>query len=541
VEPEQRADRRGVVVAALSGPAAGGLPPVPADRRHVEVPRADRRGPPVEHRLGLGREGDGSEPRRDRQALLRPGVHDVEAPRVDLERHPTEPGHRVDEQQGVGVADQRADLLERLVGARRGLGVDDGDEAGVRVRPERLGDAFGRDDPAPRFLDAHHLGTRALGGVGDPTPEDAVDPDDDGVPRLDDVDHRRLHARGPGARHRVGQRVRRPHHRPEHRGDLVGHLEEPRVEVPDQPPSLGRRVTRGCTGDGPGPSSSRSGGSAAVGGRVEGGGHARLLDGDQAAGPGRTTTLVTSRHPAPKRDRSTSGPYRSPLLRRRDEAGRSPSPEGGRMADWFPAAAFNATVSLAYLSIGMAHPPRGAPRRRVADEPAGPGHRPDLPVLLRGSRRPRRPPGRPREPREPRWQVYDLHLVVIDGVTAVSPCGTGRCAAVSQRSSVARSVFEDLEATSRGGARPARPRRPAARDRQAGARARRARAGHAGARRGLEASRRIVTAWSATTVRRTPPCGPAASAAAPREPRRDRWDRALAERCSWTTSPSCGR
>ena len=63
--------------------------------------------------------------------------------------------------------------------------------------------------------------------------EHAVDADDHGVAGLDEVDEARFHPRGTGAADRQGQRVVRAEDGTEPVGDLVEHVEEVGVEVPE--------------------------------------------------------------------------------------------------------------------------------------------------------------------------------------------------------------------------------------------------------------------------------------------------------------------
>ena len=125
------------------------------------------------------------------------------------------------------------ELFQRLQHARRRLGVDDGDELDLAHAIQHGLDRLGVEGPAPCPFGADDVAPVALHHIPDALAEEAVHPNDHVVPGLDDVAHRRLHARRPRARHRDRRVVLGAEHLPQHRADLFHDLHEPRVEVPD--------------------------------------------------------------------------------------------------------------------------------------------------------------------------------------------------------------------------------------------------------------------------------------------------------------------
>jgi hypothetical protein len=122
----------------------------------------------------------------------------------------------------------------RGVAARAGggLGMDEGQDFGRTLGEDGL--HLGRiDRHAPGVLDDDHLGPGAAGHVGEAAAEGAVRRDDRAVAGLEQVHHRRLHAR----RARRGQRdagVARRVHQPGEAGlDLLHQVLEGRIEVAD--------------------------------------------------------------------------------------------------------------------------------------------------------------------------------------------------------------------------------------------------------------------------------------------------------------------
>ena len=147
---------------------------------------------PLDRAVG---ERDRRETGRHAEALLRARVDGVDPPAVDLDGDAAERRDRVDEQQRVGVAAARAsgatsfstpvDVSACTTATSRAPGF-----AALRVeQPLRV------DRAAPRLVDAHDLGAAALRDVAHALAEHAVDADDHGVARLDEVDEARLHAR----------------------------------------------------------------------------------------------------------------------------------------------------------------------------------------------------------------------------------------------------------------------------------------------------------------------------------------------------------
>src|SRR5690606_30002540 len=132
--------------------------------------------------------------------------------------------------------------------AGRGLGAHDGGDLGRGVGGQQL---LGVDRLAPGHLDGDDLGTAAGGHVAHAGAEHAVDADDDGVARADDVDERRLHpgraGAGDGQRHGVAG----AEDRPQAVAGLVEQGHELGVEVAEHGPAEGLdRLGVGVAGPG---------------------------------------------------------------------------------------------------------------------------------------------------------------------------------------------------------------------------------------------------------------------------------------------------
>ena len=120
VQRVDREDRRRVVVGRRA------LDPVALEQQQVERERHRRaaRAQPLHRPLGHRHR---RHPGRRRQALLGARVGEVHAPVAHLERHAGERGDAVGHQQRVAVAQQGAELGQRVLDPGRGLGMHHGD------------------------------------------------------------------------------------------------------------------------------------------------------------------------------------------------------------------------------------------------------------------------------------------------------------------------------------------------------------------------------------------------------------------------------
>ena len=225
----------------MVGPLA---PPVALDHRQVEVPALDL-GRPAVDRLDRGRrEGHRGEARRARETLLGAAVAGVDPPAVDLDLDAAQRGDRVDQQERPRAVDQLRDLFQRLVGAGRGLGVDDPHHLGAGMRGEGVAHRRRVDGPAPLDLDRVHPGAAAPGDVEHPAAEDPGDADDHLVAGLDQVGDRGLHAGAAGPRDRQGQTVLGAEDPAQHAAGRVHDPQVLRVEVTDRRPRQGLQDPR---------------------------------------------------------------------------------------------------------------------------------------------------------------------------------------------------------------------------------------------------------------------------------------------------------
>ena len=247
---ERRGDR--VVVGAVPAPVA--LEEVEVEVPGVGGPGAGRHGRAAEraHR-------DRGHPRRAAQALLRAGVGRVRAPLVEEDRCAPERRHAIHDQQGAVAVGDLAEAVHRLERPGRGLGVDEGHGLRLRLRHRGL-DLLGREHLAPLLLDLRRppppcarpappsggrrspprtrpAGRPARGGFrGRPPCPPCPSP------------RRRGPARWTSGRPRAGG-ARVSSRRRSSSGSRWPRTGAPRA-----------RITRGWTGLGPGPRSSRAGG-----------------------------------------------------------------------------------------------------------------------------------------------------------------------------------------------------------------------------------------------------------------------------------------
>ena len=124
---------------------------------------------------GPRRDGADGEARRQRQTLLHRGQADVDPVLVDVDRHPSERGHGVDEERHVTMATHRlADLAKGVGDARGRLVVHQGDGV-VTARRQHVGDRLGGHRSAP--LDVQRVGLETAGqrDLVEPLGEGAAD------------------------------------------------------------------------------------------------------------------------------------------------------------------------------------------------------------------------------------------------------------------------------------------------------------------------------------------------------------------------------
>jgi hypothetical protein len=170
------------------------------------------------------------------EALLGARHHDVEVPRVRLERRSGERADRVHDHDRVLLVGRGGDLLHGIHDAGRRLGVDDEEDLRARGR-QAAADIVRVHRHAPGRPDRRHLGARAPGDVLEEEAKAPVLDDHDAFPGFDDADHRCLHAGAAGP----GYRERRTIPRPEDAAQEIlslGHQRGERgVELPDEPGS----------------------------------------------------------------------------------------------------------------------------------------------------------------------------------------------------------------------------------------------------------------------------------------------------------------
>ena len=191
VQGVEHVDRGGVVVERAPRPST-------RDHREVEVPALHLRLARVAASRRARRERDRRQARRAGEALLRPAVRRVDAPAVDLHAARRRGGHAVEQEQRAASWRSSPSPSTRLVGAGRGLGVDDRDDLGLtaggvdHAAPARRP---GPTAPRPSRRSAPHRAATSDHARA----EHAVDADEHLVARLDEVDERRLHAGRAGA------------------------------------------------------------------------------------------------------------------------------------------------------------------------------------------------------------------------------------------------------------------------------------------------------------------------------------------------------
>lgn len=130
------------------------------------------------------------------------------------------------------VVGDAGDVIERLPGAGRGLGVDDCDHL-CRTRFEGILDLLGCDDTAPLDIHPPNLRPAARRDVAHALPEQPGDADEHFVARLHHIAQRRLHPRAAGARDGQGEVVLGLKDVTQQLHGAVGDGEKLGVEVPD--------------------------------------------------------------------------------------------------------------------------------------------------------------------------------------------------------------------------------------------------------------------------------------------------------------------
>ena len=173
----------------------------------------------------------GRHPGRRAQALLRRAVGEVDVNVVEVHAGAAERGHCVDEEKGVVVVGQLAEVAQWLEHAGRGLGVDSGQQLHLRLLLEDGLDCVGVGGLAPLHRYGDDLGPLARSDLREAHPKKAILDNDGHVTRLQEVGERRLHARG--ARTGDGQRegVLRAKDLTQHLRDAVHDLDELGVQV----------------------------------------------------------------------------------------------------------------------------------------------------------------------------------------------------------------------------------------------------------------------------------------------------------------------
>ena len=112
---------------------AGPAGPVLEQQTQIQVPASGLHRPSLYGVEPPGADGDGRHPGRRAQALLRRAVGEVDVNVVEVHAGAAEGGHGVDEEKGVVVVGQLAEVVQRLKHAGRGFGVDSGQQLHLRL------------------------------------------------------------------------------------------------------------------------------------------------------------------------------------------------------------------------------------------------------------------------------------------------------------------------------------------------------------------------------------------------------------------------
>ena len=210
---------------------AGPAGPVLEQQPQVQVPAAALLGPSLYGLEPPGADGHGRHPGRRAQALLRRAVGEVDVNVVEVHAGAAEGGHCVDEEKGVVVVGQLAEVAQRLEHPGRGLGVDSGQQLHLRLLLEDCLDCVGVGGLAPLHRYGDDLCPLARSDLRKAQPKKAILDDDGHVARLQEVGERRLHARGACAGDGEGEGVLRAVDLTQHLRDAVHDLDELGVQV----------------------------------------------------------------------------------------------------------------------------------------------------------------------------------------------------------------------------------------------------------------------------------------------------------------------
>src|SRR3954470_22178781 len=121
--------------------------------------------------------------------------------------------------------------------------MDNGHELRPAI-PECFPDLRRLDDLAPGRFDLDHTRPATFGHIHHPAAEDTIHADDDLITGFDEVHKAKLHAGAAGATHRESHFVFGQKHLAEHGFDLIHHLDEYRIKVPQERCGHGFEDTR---------------------------------------------------------------------------------------------------------------------------------------------------------------------------------------------------------------------------------------------------------------------------------------------------------
>src|SRR3990172_9265995 len=144
-----------------------------------------------------GRDRDGGEAGRGREAFLGRTEGRVDSEALDGDRDPRERRHRVQQDERIRIVGRLEELAERIRDPGRGLVVDD--REGLGRLPEGLPDPVDVGPPAPRGRDEVRPDPGGAEALGDPSAEEAVLLDDDAVPAPQEREGDRFEPGMPGA------------------------------------------------------------------------------------------------------------------------------------------------------------------------------------------------------------------------------------------------------------------------------------------------------------------------------------------------------
>ena len=99
---------------------------------------------------------------------------------------------------------------------------------------DRVSDLLRLDNPAPRPFDLDHTRAAPLGHIDHACAEHPIDPDDDLIAWLDQVDEAKFHAGAARSAHRKRHLVFRQKNEAQHGFDFLHHLHENRIQMTDE-------------------------------------------------------------------------------------------------------------------------------------------------------------------------------------------------------------------------------------------------------------------------------------------------------------------